>query len=171
MGKKPTRCPLTDRARLEMAELRSRDIGTQQRRVDTLPIGSSLQFEMTSTLSGYVTLVNIGTSGKVWLQVPNPFVLPDAARVEASQLYTVPGPQLLPAQSIEGYFELGPEGWEHMAVTITDVPLVDPRFMELATPESPFIDLTSEAAAELAEALENAEPDHYAFGLLSFLVE
>jgi len=91
--------------------------------------------------------------------------------VEASQLYTVPGPQLLPAQSIEGYFELGPEGWEHMAVTITDVPLVDPRFMELATPESPFIDLTSEAAAELAEALENAEPDHYAFGLLSFLVE
>lgn len=159
---------------LNMAALRGRDIGTSRNdvaRVDSLPIGGSLRFELTSTLAGYVTIVNIGTSGKSWLQVPNPFVSPEAARIEANQTITVPGPLLLPDSAVEGYFELGPPGWEHMAVTVTDLPIVAPEFLQLASPEAPFIDLTTDAAAELAAALEEANPDQYAIGLASFLVE
>jgi hypothetical protein len=155
---------------LAMKQLQTRDIGVNPVRVDALPIGSSLQFELSSTLAGYVTLINIGTSGKVWLQVPNPYVDPASARIEANQMHTVPGPQLLPDHCIPGYFENGPAGWEHIAVTVTDTPIVDPRYLALASPSAPFIDLTSDEAAELAASLEDPPVGEYAVGLLSFLV-
>lgn len=156
---------------LRMKDLTTRDIGVNPVRVNALPIGSSLQFELTSTMAGYVTLINIGTSGKVWLQIPGPHVAPEAAYIQAGSLYTVPGPALLPLESIGGYYENGPVGWEHMAITVTDIPIVDPKYLSLATPEMPFIDLTSEAAAELAASLEEPAVGEYAVGLLSFLVQ
>lgn len=155
------------------AELVARDIGTA--RVHALPVNSSLRLEFTTERSGYVTLLNIGTSGAVYIHIPNAYVLPGEAKAVSGNTYTVPGEELLPIAQIHqwglDYVEIGPPGWEHLAVIISDVPLIDSPICARAAKQDPFIRLSNMEIGTLYEALDSAAPETWSGGVLSFLVE
>ncbi|MBP8132315.1 MAG: DUF4384 domain-containing protein [Candidatus Hydrogenedentes bacterium] len=170
--------------RFKMPKLTTRDatsLNVNRKTVQALPVdaitkGSSLQFEFTATRNGYATLLNLGTSGSIWLNVPSAFVLPGNARVQAGQRCFIPnadGPGLLPQDGLDRnglyYGEGGPVGWEHMAIIISDEPLFDPAICSRAQPREPFIRLAHEEVLELMERLE-ANPDMWTADVLSFLV-
>jgi hypothetical protein len=151
----------------------TKDIGTVP--VDGLPINSSLQFELTSKRAGYVTLLNIGTSGSIYLHVPNAYVGSTRAKVEeAGRRYYVPGPELLPREELSraglDYFEAGPPGWEHLAVIISHQPLVDEGMLARLTPRNPLAKFSHTEFADFCARLAKLGNKEWSVGVLSFLV-
>jgi len=157
---------------LRKAELRTRDIGTAK--VKALPINTSLQFQVTTRRAGYVTLLNIGTSGAVYVHVPNAYVGSAEARVAAGRTYSVPGAELLPPQRLAQcgleYVEVGPAGWEHVAVLVSNEPLVGPDLLASVSSTSPFHKLTGEELGVFCARLAGLDPAAWSAGILSFLV-
>lgn len=161
------------RVSVRKAELVTRDIGTA--RVHALPVNSSMRLEFTTERSGYVTLLNIGTSGAVYIHIPNAYVSPGEAKAVSGHTYTIPGEELLPIAQMHrwglDYVEIGPPGWEHLAVIVSDVPLIDDPVCARAVKQDPFIRLSNREIGMLYEALDNAAPETWSGGVLSFLVE
>ena len=157
---------------LRKAELVTRDVGTAK--VKGLPINSSLHFEAMTKRAGYVTLLNIGTSGAVYMHIPNAYVGVEQARVAAGRAYAVPGPELLPREQLNrrglDYVEIGPPGWEHMAVIVSDKPLTDANLLSRASSEAPFVTLAEGEFEALCVRLGGFEDDAWSAGVLSFLV-
>ena len=154
---------------LRMAEITTRDIGVKK--VNALTVNSSLRFEFQADRAGCVTVLNIGTSGNVWLHVPNVWVPPDQARVEMRTTYAVPGHPLLPLPPGLDYVEAGPGGWEHVAVLVTDSPLAAPSTVQRSGPDMPFVMLSNEELNAIGTRLADMEADEWSAGLLSFLVQ
>jgi len=159
--------------RVRVSDGRARDIGAA--RVDGLPIGKSLQFEFTSRRTGYVTFINVGTSGKVWLHIPNAYVAAYEARAISDRKYEVPGPELLPVDQmrmagLDDYVEIGPPGWEHVVVFVSDEPLLDSGVLCRARPDAPFVDLSSDELDALVGHLNSLQPEKWTAAALSFLV-
>jgi len=152
--------------RIEKAELRTRDIGAAK--VKALKIGTSLAFSFESARPGYVTMLNLGTSGRVWVHVPSALRKPEDARVEAGRRYTVPGPELFPWP--HDYREEGPGGWEHIVVVVSDQPLILGDATKRLFGDSPLLQLDHEELTRLVGQL-NDSPDSWVAGVLSFLVE
>lgn len=152
-------------------ELVTRDIGTAK--VKGLPVNTSLQFEFSTEKGGYVTLLNVGTSGSVYVHVPNAFVTLHQAKVEEGKYY-IPGPELLPWNRLRqlglDYVEVGPPGWEHIAVLISDRPLISVQVMERADLDMPLIKLQNTELVSLFDTLINEPESSWAAGVLSFLV-
>jgi hypothetical protein len=157
---------------IRKAELGTRDIGTK--RVKALPINTSLQFEFSTQQAGFTTLLNIGTSGSVYLHVPSAYVGPSEAKVVAGKSYMIPGSELLPWDGLQqaglDYVEIGPPGWENIAVLISDEPIVAPRVSARSTSESPFVKLTPEEVEEFCGVLSERPPGSWSAAVLSFLV-
>lgn len=151
----------------------TRDIGTAK--VKALPVNTSLEFKVVTDQSGYATLMNIGTSGAVYVHVPSAFVPPEQATVEEGQILRIPGPELLPWERLRqlglDYVEGGPPGWEHIAVIITETPLISPRIMARSDPQMPFVKLKNREIEKIYTRLDTARPDSWTAGVLSFLVE
>ncbi len=158
---------------IRKSELRCRNIGTAK--VKGLPINTSLQFEFRTERNGYVTLLNIGTSGSVYIHVPNPYISLEQAKVRKGHAYRVPGPELLPWERLGqlglDYVEIGPPGWEHIAVLVSDEPLIAVFIMARADVESPFVKLTGRELSDLGDTLANMPIATWAADILSFLVE
>ena len=158
---------------MKKVELRTRDIGNKK--VDTLSINSDLQFEFMVNQKGYVTLLNMGTSGKIWLHGPNAYVGIEGSRAEAGRRYAVPGPELLPyerlAQQGLGYVEIGPPGWEELIVIVTDQPIITAQDVFSSTVNNPFAELSPKRVTQLVDQLAELEEDAWTCGLLGFLVE
>ncbi len=158
---------------IRKTELRCRNIGTAK--VKGLLINTSLQFEFSTERDGYVTLLNIGTSGSVYIHVPNPYVLPEQTRVKSGHTYGIPGPELLPWERLRqlglDYVEVGPPGWEHIAVVVSDRPLVNACILERAKMEAPFVKLTNDELSGFGHMLIKKPVDTWSAGVLSFLVE
>jgi len=161
-----------DRVSIRKTELVTRDIGTVK--VRALPINTSLQFEFSTERSGYVTLLNIGTSGSIYIHVPNAYVTMERARVEGGHSYAVPGPELLPWERLRQlgleYVEVGPPGWEHIAVLVSDSPLLDECSLYETDKDAPFVKLEIDDIASLFERISAAPEDSWSAGVLSFLV-
>ena len=157
---------------MKKSELRTRDIGTKK--VDSLRINSSLQFEFVSTRSGYATVLNIGTSGKIWLQSPNAYVAVEQAKVESDKKYRIPG-ELLPNDQLNhnrlDYVEVGPAGWEELVVIVSDKPLVTEADTFHSTQDSPFVALSADRIEQLLDSLAELRESECGVGILSFLVE
>ncbi len=157
---------------LTKPELRTRDIVTK--RVQVLSINTSLQFELTSRRAGYVTFLNVGTSGKVWLHVPNAYVRADQTQVLADRTYQIPGDELLPWTSLRqrglDYVEGGPPGWEHLVAIVSNEPLVAPEMVSRATPDHPFITLDAKEVEVLQSILADRPAAEWTACVLSFLV-
>lgn len=162
-----------DAVMMRKIEMRTRDIGTKK--VDLLPINSPLGFEILATRRGYATVLNVGTSGKVWLQAPNAYVGIEQSRVAPSTRYQVPGPILLPEESLRqnglAYVEIGPPGWEELIVVLSEAPLVTEADLFRSTPNSPFVELEPERIEQLLDQLSEMPEETWAAGVLSFLVE
>lgn len=154
---------------LRKAELRTRDIGNAK--VKALPINSSLQMEFESHRNGFVTLLNVGTSGAIYLHVPNYVTSVGAAHISADSTYNIPGPELLPWDAIGDYVEIGPPGWEHLALFVSDDPIVNENLVRRSSPESPLIQLTLNELAEFCELLHQLTSGRWSVGVCSFLVE
>lgn len=154
-------------------ELRTRDIGTKK--VDALAINSSLHFEFMSNRDGYITILNIGTSGTVWLQSPNAYISPTDAKVERDEKYQIPGSNFLTFEDLQNnnleYIEVGPVGWEELVAIVSDEPLVDTRLLFRSTHQEPFIPLTGGEYDSFVDKLAELPEDSWSVGVLSFLVE
>jgi len=153
-------------------ELVTRNIGTAK--VKGLPINTSLQFEFSTERAGFVTVVNIGTSGSVYLHAPNAYVGPSEAKVGAGKRYMIPGSDVLPWERLRqcglDYVEVGPPGWEHLAVLVSHEPLIAASVAARSRHESPFVRLTSQEVDELGGLLTSMPPDNWSAAVLSFLV-
>lgn len=152
--------------RIDKAELRTRDIGVAK--VKALKIGTSLAFSFESARPGYVTMLNLGTSGRVWVHVPSALRSPGEARVEAGRRYAVPGPELFPWP--HDYREEGPGGWEHIVVVVSDQPLILGDATKELSRESPLLQLDHVELTRIVGQLEDS-PESWSVGVLSFLVE
>jgi hypothetical protein len=121
-----------------------------------------------------VTLLNIGRSGAVYVHVPNAYVSPHQARVKGGWTYAVPGPELLPWDRLRqlglDYVEVGPPGWEHMAVLVSDEPVVSPSMSARSTTESPFAKLTPEEVDGVCGLLTDMPAGSWSAAVLSFRV-
>jgi len=162
----------SDKVAIRKTELVTRDIGTAKAK--GLPINTSLQFEFSTQRSGHVTLLNIGTSGSVYVHVPNAYVTLERAKVNGGRSYAIPGAELLPWERLRqlglDYVEVGPPGWEHIAVLVSEKPMVTARILAKVSSDAPFVKLGSEDIADLCEALSNAPGDTWSAGVVSFLV-
>jgi hypothetical protein len=117
-----------------------------------------------------VTLLNIGTSGAVFLHAPNVFAGLEAAQAFAGGRYAVPGPEFLPRGKIQGYFEGGPSGWEHLAAIISDQPIIPEDWIGRSSVSEPIVKLGESDVAALYESLCELEPNSWSAGVLSFFV-
>lgn len=157
---------------LQKTELVCRDIGNTP--VKALPVNTSLQLEFTTARAGYVTVLNIGTSGSIRLHVPNTYVSPDEAKAVAGRRYQVPGSGLLPWEQLRqaglDYVEVGPPGWEHLAVFVSERPLITPAVVRRSRPEEPFVALSPEEIESVCRCLADTDPGAWSVGVLSFLV-
>jgi len=148
--------------------LLTRDIGTAK--VQSLPINTTLQFDFNTERDGYVTVLNIGTSGSILIHVPNPYISPEQARIRRGKSYEIPGPELLPWEQIGDYVEMGPPGWEHIAVLVSDEPIISFNVIKRASIKLPFVKLTNMEISDICDKLETMATDRWVSGVLSFLV-
>ena len=143
--------------RIRKTALVTRNIGTVK--VNALPIHTSLQFEFATAKAGCVTLLNLGTSGAVYVHVPNAYVGVDRARAECGRTYAVPGPEFLPWEALQqqgfDYVEVGPPGWEHLVVLISEKPVLAAGVLARSSGASPFVKLDADEIAEVC-AIERA---------------
>ncbi len=162
-----------EKVSVRKTELVTRDLGTA--RVKGLPINTSLQFEFSTERGGHVTLLNIGTSGAVFVHVPNAHVTLDRAIVEGGRSYNIPGTELLPWEGLQqqglDYVEVGPPGWEHIVVLVSDRPLVNAGALAKSSVAAPFVKLAARDVTALCDSLSNCPADTWSAGVLSFLVE
>ena len=129
-----------DKVPMKVIAATPRDIGC--RKYDELRIGQSLAFEFVSPKDGYVTIINLGTSGRFWLHVPNVYVPVEQAVVKSNREYAIPGDLLLPPTELRrhglDYMECGPVGWEELVILITPMPLMTKADIFEANVQSPF---------------------------------
>lgn len=164
---------------MKLVKALPRDItcGQNNMKVQTLQMGDVLDIFFRSPLSGYTTLINLGTSGKFWLQIPNAYVDINRSRIEKSEITDIPGP-LLPraALDLNGLYyaesENGPAGWEELILLVTQKPLT--RFLEPLLDESkenaPFVQIGTRQMVNLMKELEQLPKDDWAVGVLGFSV-
>lgn len=151
---------------LKKVDLKSRDIGT--RRVKSLAIGSSLEFELAASRSGHVSVLNIGTSGAVYLLAPNGIVSPADAWVRAGNRMIFPGAPLLPGEQL---YENGPPGWEELIVVVSEAPLFSHTDLADGDAGAPEVKLSDERIGRLVEQLTELAGESWNAGLLGFMVE
>lgn len=149
-----------------------RDIGT--RRIATLPINSPLQFELDSQRAGHVTLLNVATSGRVWLLVPNAYAGAEEAKLAEGGQLTIPGAPFLPREQLElhelDFLEVGPPGWEHLLAVVSDQPLAPAAAVERSRPSEPFVELAAEEQEAVWQELIQRTASSWSAAVLSFLV-
>lgn len=151
---------------LKMVSLRTRDIGT--RSAETLSKGDGLNLEFVSRFPGYATVINIGTSAKVFLHSPNVYVGAEGCKIEADCKYEVPR-DLLPGLEENGlnYIESGPPGWEEMVVIVSEEPLALAEDIVESKSGNPFVRISAE---EWVERMAGLSPDSWRSGTLGFKV-
>lgn len=150
--------------------VRSRDAGCP---IDQLPIGKDLNFKISSNLAGYLTVLNLGTSGRLWLNVPNSYV--SQAQIGEGATLEMPGNGTLPFSGLDeaglDYVEMGPAGWERMAAIITPQPLIESAVLRRSFPDEPLILLEKEDLQRISERLKAFHDNEWSAALLRFLVK
>ena len=82
--------------------------------------------------------------------------------------------ELLPWERLReagiNYLEIGPPGWEHLAVFVSNKPLIDPVVSCRSRPAEPLVRLSPEEIACVCQRLADTESDTWSVGTLSFMV-
>ena len=106
-----------------------RQKGGEQRREGVLRIGDRMTLRLKSPRSGYLTLFNFGTSGRVSKIFPHPAFGTTRKRIDAGRVYMLPG-ELMPADVLpDGVWEeTGPLSRDHglperVIAILTDAPV------------------------------------------------
>jgi hypothetical protein len=142
----------------------TRDIGVAS--VKILKIGSTLHFALSSRRAGYITVINLGTSGRFLLLCPGLCSIAQS-RVEPNRTYELPGRELFPYYDGD-LVENGPAGWEHLVAIVSDQPLIDQRLLGAARNA---VNEIAPADLERMVARLDKTPSQWSAGILSFMVE
>ena len=144
----------------------TRDPTDRRDDVNFLRIGDSTSMRFTAPIDGYISIVNLGTSGRYWLITPsggsNP-VRPTAARVKSGREYRVPGGELYRAE----LYEDGPAGWEEYVALITPRPLFSESELD---PHRAIAQLSTERLLKMVEDFSQFPASACAVGYLGFNV-
>ena len=162
---------LTDKAKqdggaleLKKQDLVTRDIGAAK--VKALSIGKSLQFKLESKRAGFVTILNLGTSGAVYVHVPNGLIADKGVRIADGKCYLIPGEELFPWQW--DYREEGPAGWEHIVGIVSDAPVLPDTITGRSTTEAPIVKLRPDELDGVFSTLNDLPAESWSAGVLSF---
>lgn len=149
-----------------------RDIGTK--RIATCPINTPLHFDLESRREGYVTVLNVATSGRIWLVTPNAYINVQKARLDPAFSVRIPGPELLPSEQLEAngldFVEVGPPGWEHLLAFVSDEPLISTSVVDRSRAANPLVELSPNEVEQLWNNIEKRETTTWSGDALSFLV-
>lgn len=129
--------------------------------------GDSLEFSFTSSKSGYVTILNMGASGKMSIVIPNPLTGsdPNVVRIMQGIHYDFP---LSFIPDLEGSFEEDSDsGFEGIYVLITKNPIFH---VEQANEMDELTELPYEYVQALISELMELDPNSWAAGCLEFEV-
>lgn len=129
-----------------------------------------IKLEFRPPMDGYATVLNLGTSGRYWLLVPNGFdgegVGPFEARVKSGERYAIPGDELYRDELYEG----PPAGREEYVVIVTKEPLFEDRERFNAKDPEALVELEPERLTRVIDRLSEFDPDEFAVGTVSFTV-
>ena len=174
---------LVRKSNLERRTFQTRDLGVRPHALlagavppvlttETLRIGSPAGFELRPSRSGYLTVINPGTTGKFWLLVPNAYR--DGVRVDAGRTYGLPGNEALPLRDLDAagleFAEGGPVGPEYIVAIVSDRPLLDARIVSRIEPPSPFVRLHPEDLAAIQKNLDDLGSEGWTSGVAEFRV-
>ena len=155
-----------DTLALQKQNLVTRDIGAAK--VKALPIGKSLQFKLESKRAGFITVLNLGTSGTAYVHVPNGLIADKNIRIADRKSYLIPGKELFPWEW--DYREEGPAGWEHIVGIVSDAPVLPDTITGRSTTEAPIVKLRPDELDGVFSTLNDLPAESWSAGVLSFLV-
>ena len=96
---------------------------------NTLSYGASLAFSFTASQEGFVTILNLGTSGQITALIPNSATGSDKISVHAKKNAAYNFPQtFLPSFPADSFEEQSRSGLEGIYVLITPEPLISVRY-------------------------------------------
>jgi len=137
---------------LQRRHMVSRDLGIL--RLDTVEIGSLFEMVIRTSRPGWLTLINLGSSGKNLLLAPNDLSRLDSSRLAAGAIEEMPGQTLLPGALIR---ENGPPGAQEVLALLS----LDPLFSddELSALAHSGRVLSESRLAALVEVLAASAPE------------
>lgn len=155
------------------------------RRFATRSIGASPQtslrahglanFSGRSGKRGYVTLLNFGSTGACHVHCPSHWVSPQQAFVGADADLQVPGAPIMPQADLDrlgyDYRHDGNRGYEHMALIISDAPLISSGMLAARCSDTrPFLTLDHEEMETFRSQLIEAPAPTWQCGVLTMHV-
>jgi hypothetical protein len=140
---------------------------------DCVRVGDPVDLSIQSPIRGYLTLVNIGTSGRYWLLSPHRYS-GHAVRLEPGWTYEIPGKDLLPRERLwdDGFESVGADahlGEEGFVAFVTPKPLLNHDDARLL-PEDLFWEVPDSLLAELDAAFAAIPDDQKAVGTLRYQI-
>ncbi len=135
---------------------------------NTLRQGETLDFSFISSKSGFVTIINLGTSGKMTILVPNALTGADTSFVKVEQGVQYRFPESFMPELTEGSFiENSTSGLEGIYVLITERPLFNIEKTDNITGLS---SLSYNKVQALINKLKDQDPQSWGAGCLEFEV-
>ena len=151
------------RVTLLKEDLGTSSIGPRDIAVNTLRIGQPLAFKLKAGRAGYLTFLDIGVDGVVYVAIPG-CCSPHNVQVSAGAWHSIPGEELFRANITEN----GPPGWHHLAVIVSDTPLLGQDIVSRSSKSAPAVPLTPDNATALHRELAARAPDSWSASVLSF---
>ena len=135
---------------------------------NTLRQGESLDFSLVSSKSGVVTILNLGTSGKMTILVPNSLTGSDTIFVSAEQGVRYRFPEsFMPDLDAGSFVENSTSGLEGVYVIVTEEPLFN---MEETGDLTVLPCLSYDKVQETIDKLKDLDPQSWGAGCLEFEV-
>ena len=140
---------------------------------DCVRVGDPVDLSIQSPIRGYLTLINIGTSGRYWLLSPHRYS-GHAVRLDPGWTYEIPGKDLLPRERLwdDGFESVGADahlGEEGFVAFVTPKPLLNHDDARLL-PEDLFWEVPDSLLAELDAAFAAIPDDQKAVGTLRYQI-
>ena len=133
---------------------------------NTLQKGDSLGFSFTASKSGYVTILNLGTSGKMTVLVPNAMTGSDSSWVKIEQGVRYDFPKsFMPDLDEDSFIEDSSSGLEGIYTIVSPQPLLSYKQTGQLTglPE-----LSYSEVEKIIETLKKSPPESWSGGCLEF---
>jgi len=96
------------------------------------------------------------------------------ARIAPAQMYQIPGPELLPPDKLSAagleFLEVGPPGWEHMVIIVSDEPFLASDPLCRASPTAPLVALSRDELTALWDDMATRKRETWTAAALPFLV-
>ena len=128
-------------------------------------INSDMAFEITAPISGYLTFINLGTSGAYWLVLPNSENYPGKTYVREGETLKLPDDI-----THESMYEDGPVGWEEQIAIITPNPLFNVEELVSEEGYEPYVKVSIDRMLRLCADIERLNKRDVAVATVGFNV-